>query len=292
MKDERISIPQRVLMSLLLFALIIVITPVQCKLNSNSAEAATSSEERQLAAVPIVMYHRISKHASANDRFEISPAQLENDLNYLKNSGYEAIVMKDLTEYVCYGNPLPEKPVMLTFDDGNYSDYKYVYPLLKKYSMKAVLSIIGKPVDKYSDEAREDINYPNLVWDQINTMLNDGVVEIQSHSYDLHGKNGSGKLRYEEKEQYQARLKQDLEKMQLRVKEKTGIAPTVFTYPFGLVSKDSFEVLREVGFIGSFTCYEGVNTILPGKPESLFLLKRYNRTANRPIQKILAECRL
>lgn len=255
-----------------------------------SQESLTFVDERQQPAeVSIIMYHRITGCPSSKNKFEISPANLEVDFKYLKNNGYETVVFKDLIDFVNYGRPLPDKPIILTFDDGNFSDYHYVYPLLKKYQMKAVLSIIGKPIDKYSSEARKDINYPNLVWSQIAEMLNDDVIEIQSHSYNLHGARGSSKLKSEGLEEYQMRLKEDLSRMQHRVKEMTGSAPTVFTYPYGNISKESFAVLKELGFFGSFTCYEGLNRIEMGKPECLFLLKRFNRTSNRSVRNIMKD---
>lgn len=83
----------------------------------------------QVAKIPVIMYHRVSAHVC--NRFEISPSELENDLKYIKENGYKTVFIKDLIEFVYRGHPLPKKTIVLTFDDGNYSDYKYVYPLLK-----------------------------------------------------------------------------------------------------------------------------------------------------------------
>ena len=58
--------------------------------------------------------------------------------------------MADVIDFVLNGTPLPEKPVMLTFDDGYYNDYVYAYPLLKKYNSKMVFSPIGRYVDPVS----------------------------------------------------------------------------------------------------------------------------------------------
>lgn len=279
---------------LLVFLLIVVqLISFQDKFLFNNAYSLEplfmAGEQQKAVNVPIIMYHRITVCASNKNKFEISPANLEVDFKYLKNNGYETVVIKDLIDFVNRGRPLPEKPIVLTFDDGNYSDYHYVYPLLKKYQIKAVLSLLGKPIDTYSSEGRKDINYPNLVWPQITEMLDDGAIEIQSHSYNLHGARGSSKRKSEGIEEYQERLKEDLQKMQLRVKEMTGSSPAVFTYPFGNISKESFAVLKELGFLGSLTCYEGLNTIEQGKPEGLFLLKRFNRTNKRPIKIISKE---
>ena len=69
------------------------------------------------------------------------------------------------------GTPLPEKPVMITFDDGYYNNYLNAFPLLQEFQMKAVISIIVSETDKYSelDENRE--NYSHLTWPQIQEMM-------------------------------------------------------------------------------------------------------------------------
>ena len=70
----------------------------------------------------------------------LSPAQFESDLKYLKENGYHTVVVQDLIDYVEKGVPLPEKPVMLTFDDGYYNNYYYAFPLLEEYDAKIVIS--------------------------------------------------------------------------------------------------------------------------------------------------------
>ncbi len=236
--------------------------------------------------VPIIMYHRISRSA-AKSKLVIMPVDLENDLRYLQENGYQAVIMQDLIDYVKDGVPLPPKPVMLTFDDGNYSDYKYAYPLLKKYHMKGIISIIGKITDDYSTQVQTNTTYPNLIWEQICEMQKENIIEIQNHSYDLHGAMGSQKKSEESKGAYQERFKSDLEKSQNLIYENTGCTPTTFTYPLGRISEESFEVLWDLGFAATLTCCEGINTIRAGEPESLFRLKRYTRQKQNSMEQIL-----
>ena len=108
----------------------------------------TASEEEGIR-VPIVMYHSVLK--SRTGKYIVSPEQLEQDLKYIQERGYETIVMADLIEYVENGRELPERPIMLTFDDGYYNNLHYVVPLLEKYNMRAVISVVGKYTDDYSN---------------------------------------------------------------------------------------------------------------------------------------------
>ena len=115
--------------------------------------------EQDAADLPIIMYHHILKDSSRWGRYVIGPSVLEQDLAYLKEQGYETVTTEDVIAYVYQGTPLPEKPVMITFDDGYYSNYIYAYPLLKQYDMQGVLSIIGRYTDVYSETGEENANY-------------------------------------------------------------------------------------------------------------------------------------
>ena len=72
-------------------------------------------------------------------------------MDALQVKGYTAITVSDLLAYVQDGADLPEKPVMITFDDGYYNNYIYAYPLLKQRGMKAVVSIIGSQTALFTD---------------------------------------------------------------------------------------------------------------------------------------------
>jgi len=239
----------------------------------------------QTAEVPIIMYHLVTKNPKYIGKFGISPDELEADLVFLKENGYTTILMDDLIRFVEKRRPLPDKPIVLTFDDGRFSDQMYLFPLLERLKMKAVLSIIGVDTDENSDTG--SFKKPHMGWEQIIELSKSNLIEFQNHSYDLHGDIGSGKRKGESMEKYQARLKADLAKNQALIKEHTGSVPTTFTYPLGIVSKGSREVLDELGFKASLSCTEGMNILTQGDSEGLFLLKRANRVSGDPVKNIL-----
>lgn len=257
-------------------ALIIAVTAVAGRL-------AASAEEKQKAEgieLPIIMYHGILKDSKRQGKFVISPAEFEEDLQYLTEHGYHTVVIQDLIDYVYEGTPLPEKPVMLTFDDGYYNNYVYAYPLLQQYQCKMVLSPIGRYADQYTQSGEENANYSNATWTRLKEMADSGLVEIQNHTYNLHttGKKrqGASKIKGESVDAYQSMLKEDVEKMQELVQQNVGVTPTAFTYPFGAVSREALPVLKELGFQATLICAGRTNRITRD-PECLYGLGRFLR---------------
>lgn len=230
--------------------------------------------------VPIIMYHSILKDPARSNKYTITPAVLEEDLKYIKANGYETITISDLISYVYDDKPLPPKPIILTFDDGHYNNYGYLYPLLEKYDMKAVISIVGSYTDKFSETDEANLNYSYLRWKDINELISSGRLEFQNHTYNLHdnthGRIGAKKKKGESDDEYKKILEEDINKLQNEFKENTGYVPTCFTYPFGGISNSSLDIIKELGFKASLSCEEGINKITKN-PNSLYLLKRYNR---------------
>lgn len=232
--------------------------------------------------LPIIMYHGMLRDPKMQGEFVISPDQFESDLKYITEHGYSTVVMQDLIDFVYKGTTLPEKPVMITFDDGYYNNYIYAFPLLKKYDCKMVLSPIGYYTDQYSKTTDLSATYSNATWENLKEMLLSGYVELQNHSYNLHASSGSRlgaqKKSSESEEVYQKVLRDDLKKAQERFQDELGIKPNTFTYPFGAVSKASLPVIKELGFKATLTCVAKLNTITKGDTECLYGLGRYKRS--------------
>ena len=258
--------------------LIVIISLTTISAYSNVVKA----NEPEGIKLPIIMYHSVLK--SKKSKYIVTPEQLENDLKYIKEEGYTTITMTDLIEYVYKDKPLPEKPIMITFDDGYYNNLTYAAPLLKKYDMKAVISIVGKYTDDFTRTNEANVNYGHLRWEDINLLINEGTIEFQNHSYNLHStsgkRKGSMKKKGESLEEYTKLLKEDIMKLQEEFNENTNYTPNTFTYPFGAVSKDSVESIKELGFKASLSVSDKVNYITKDQ-DSLYLLKRFNRSGTK-----------
>jgi Predicted xylanase/chitin deacetylase len=222
----------------------------------------------------------------------ITPYEFESDLKYLSSNNYTAITMNQLVDYACYGKSIPEKPIILSFDDGYLDNYRYVYPLLKKYRMKVVLSIIGKNTDDFTRVPDDNLAYSHVTWPQLSEMIDSGYIEVQNHTYNLHsnknGRIGCRQMSGESDAHYEQVLSEDLLKCQDEIKSMTGVTPNTFTYPYGEISRNTDSILKKLGFKATLSCKYGVN-VIRREPDSLFDLKRICRLHGKNLEKTIKE---
>ena len=239
--------------------------------------------------LPIIMYHHVLRDPARHGEFIISPDEFEQDLKYIKKEGFTTITDLDLINFKEKGTPLPEKPIMLTFDDGHLSYYEYIVPLLQKYQMKAVVSIVGSYTNDYTEHPDKAVSYAYLSWEEVKTLSHSDHTRVANHTYDMHkisnGRNGCSKTKTESSAQYRKTFQDDAEKMRKLIYDYTGKNADCFTYPFGYFCSETEEEIKKLGFKLSLTCAEGINYI--SQNSSLFKLKRYNRPHGKSVEEIL-----
>ncbi len=261
--------------------IVVLLLGTAISLNYYFTQAIKTSTKPSIK-LPILMYHQILKDPKTWGRYVISPDDFDKDLQYLIQKGYTTVDMQDVIDYVYNNKELPPKPIMLTFDDGYLTSQVYILPILKKYNAKAVVSIVGSYTDEFTESKDTRLSYSHLNWDNVKELVNSENIEIQNHSYNMHSntkRKGSSKMRGESLENYRKALNNDVLYMQTLVEKNTGYIPTTFTYPYGEMSNESDPILRDMGFLATLSCSEGVN-ILTGDKEELYKLKRFNRPYN------------
>lgn len=249
-----------------------------------------ASRQSEICEIPIIMYHHITSKKSATGKYTVLTDEFESDLKYIKEKGFTTITVKDLINFTENSAPLPEKPVIITFDDGFESFYALAYPLLKEYKMKAVVTIIGIASEEYSEIQEHNINYSNLTWQQIKELSESNIAEIQSHGYNMHknsigSRKGMSKLKNEPTDEYKKILTNDLNRLQDLLYKKCGIKPTAVAYPYGAFNKETLETVKSCGFKCTFTCEEKISTVISGNPDSLYNLGRFNRESGISTEK-------
>ncbi len=225
-----------------------------------SEPAPVGKNTRPISGVPVFMYHEFVTQTDldngiAFDEYAIWKDEFEQDLIWLTDNGYTTITTEQLAAYLNGTEALPEKPVILTIDDGKYGVYKHAYPLLKKYNMTAVLAMIGEQIDLATDqpENRATDPAPFCTWEEIGEMSRSGTVEIVSHTYTKHrynynGRRGADIAENEEESAFYLAAKKDYQKMDLKLKKEIDTGTLAMAYPYSFRSEAADRVWRRCGY--------------------------------------------
>ncbi len=172
--------------------------------------------------LPILMYHKVGPDKE-NDAV-ISEDLFRSQMKFLKENGYHPLTMDELYDYIVNGAAVPEKPVVLTFDDGYADTYSIVYPIMKEY---------GFPVTVFVNPG--DVG-TRLTWEQIKEMHEAGVT-IASHAYNHERLS----------EQSNDKQKANIVDAQKALKDKLGMENTWLCYPYGKHNAYTMQVAKENG---------------------------------------------
>lgn len=252
-------------------------------------QSDVSSDDADRIILPIIMYHSLLKDKNLQNDYTISPSLFEEDLKYLTKNGYKTVTVSDLVDYVYHGGDLPQRCVMLTFDDGCYNNYYYAYPLLGEYQCRAVISPIASATERFTQSESISVTYGYISDENIREMVSSGLVEIQNHSYDMHRltpRRGAEQKIGESDSEYREAITSDIKKAQNYLSENAGVTPECFVYPFGAKSGATLDIIKELGFMCTLTCTEKPN-VITRDPESLFELGRYRRRAEESMGELL-----
>lgn len=232
------------------------------------------TEPARSCTLYILMYHQLALDGQPCNTWTVTESRFRDDLQWLADHGYATVLPRELAA----GEPLPEKAVMLTFDDGYCSNYWVAYPLLQEYQAKAAIAVIAR----YVDEERPYY----LTWPMCQIMDQSGLVEIGSHTYDAHGEDARGirRCRNETREDYEARVFPDLQASIDLIEANVGTAPGFFAYPFGRTDAWAREFIRE-RFAVTVTTRHGSADLSNG----LYGLNRFTVSMDTQLCRILPE---
>lgn len=260
-----------------LIVISVIIATSICVYSIGSAFKDKSSRQ-----VPIIMYHSIIKDESEWNDLVLSPVELEKDFIWLKEKGYQPVFVDDLIKYVNAKVDLPEKPVVITFDNGYYNNLTYVLPLLEKYDFRATFSIVGSYSEYACEEAEPSPSHSYLDWNDMIQMQKSCRCEFSNQSYALHSlgeRRGCLMKDGETYEEFRHVFLSDIFKTQHLLEDNCNISPKVFSYPYGLICDASERLVKNSGFSASLSSEEKSNTITIGDKDCLFNLGRINRPA-------------
>ena len=210
--------------------------------------AATSTLEPPTYAgfepLPCLTYHTVDP--KLKNEIAIPPALFESELKTLVSLGYHSITARQLYDHQSKGTPLPDKPVMITFDDGWRNQYVYAAPLLKKYGMAATFFINPQPIAaKY---------HGYLTRDMVVALAKDGN-DIESHTW------RHLQVTRERTDSVDSFQRKNLSQLLLAnewIRKVVGQQPVALCYPFGCYDLEAIGMAQRAGYKLGFTVDEGV----------------------------------
>ncbi len=230
---------------------------------------ASAPAKGESVQVPILMYHDVSYLGYG---FSKTPEQFRTQMQELADAGFHTVTYAQLIDFVERSTPLPDKPIVITLDDGYQTNYEYVYPILKELGMTAELSVIGAAIE---------LSEWGLKWEQVREMSESGVFAIEAHTYAMHednsesgGRKGALKIPAETWAVYVDTMGADAAKVRDYIEDRVGVSPVAFTYPMGLWNPVADAVAVSRGYTVTVGTDERIQVFTQNDPSSLRLLGR------------------
>lgn len=235
--------------------------------------------------VPVLMFHDVKSYPGGT--WSMSADNFRKTMEFLLDNGFTPVSFSQLVDYVDGMFELPEKPVCITLDDGYYSNYKNVLPIITELKIPITVFMTCRTVRAEGIEPSPDESLiPKMNAEELAIMEASPFVHIQSHTYGLHGRNVS----YSEEERnaslpLESESEADFKKIyakdcSLAEKVLSDVGVTehlVLSYPGGKYHEWTEDVLRERGYRVTVTTeYGHRNFVVKGDPDSLYLLGRMN----------------
>ncbi len=201
----------------------------------------------EFQTVPILCYHRFG---TGNNKMLMAPTNFGQQLDWLARNGYKVIRLSQLLGFLGGHEPLPQKSVVITIDDGYESVHRHAFPLLKKYGFPATLFV-------YTDFIGTG---DGLSWGQLLEMANSGLVDIQAHSK-TH-RNLVERLPGESDERYRQNIEAELRVPRELLEKRLAQARVQvrhFAYPFGDASDVVLDTMARQQYQLGVTVYPGGN---------------------------------
>lgn len=214
--------------------------------------------------VPILMYHKIG---DADNRWWVSAEDLDAHMRFLRDSGYESILPSDLVQHRRRGKPLPEKPVIITFDDGYLDAMTLAEPILQKHNLRGIVFLITAYIADDEEGRRSFHGAPCLTWGEVRAMHARGTMAFGAHSR-THANLAALRDPYPE-------IRGSYEDIVVHA----GFVPDAFCYPYGQARPETAEAVRRAGFTSAVIC--GDQTTRFGPETDLFWLPRVSVMGGR-----------
>ena len=265
---------------------------------SEVLQATALPDETVSRDVPVLMWHNLAEESSGD--MTISVDTFRAQIEALHEAGFKTVSLQQLYDYVHFGTELPEKPIVLTFDDGYFSNYEYAFLILQEYDMQATIFAIGVSVGKDTYKDTDHAMTPHFGADEAREMVDSGLISVQSHTFDMHQwppfEDGNAQVREtllpfdgEADADYEAAVEADFAESRELLESITGQPVNALAFPEGAYVTLTQDALRSAGAELTFTTVRAVNTVVKGLPQSLCAMPRFGMTESTDMTALVAE---
>ncbi|MBV7404665.1 poly-beta-1,6-N-acetyl-D-glucosamine N-deacetylase PgaB [Enterobacter sp. ENT03] len=228
----------------------------------------------------VLGYHDVEDDAADQRYLSVRTSALNDQLAWLRDNGYHPISVQQIVDAHAGKITLPEKAVLLTFDDGYSSFYTRVWPLLERYQFPALWAPVGSWVDA---PANQPVDFGGLktardkfaTWEMVREVSKSPLVEIGAHTWASHygvpaNPQGSKEPavanrsydkntgQYETDAQYEARINADLDRVTKKITEVTSKSPRAWVWPYGAANGTTLKLAHQHGYQMAFTLNPGL----------------------------------
>ena len=211
-------------------------------LQNGQAQKEKSIQNNQ---VIVLMYHHITENPQNSSM--ISPKDFRDHILWLKENGYHFLSMREFYQHVYHDTVIPEKSVLITFDDGYQSVYQYAYPIALEFGIPMSFFIVLKHM-------QDNIGIPKVTKEQLKELNESGLFYIGNHTNNMHYYvDHKARLQLATKEE----IKEDILDWTYGI-QYADLSLRTYTYPYGVSSPQSIEALKEMKYHLAFTTKNGV----------------------------------
>jgi peptidoglycan/xylan/chitin deacetylase (PgdA/CDA1 family) len=208
---------------------------------AGSEQTSPSSDKHSAVEVPILVYHRIRQavwfRSRAERRLTVTPEIFDDQMKYLRDNGYRVITLANLVDHLTNSSQLPEKPVIISFDDGWEDQFVYALPRLEEYHYSATFFVVTNFVGSSGF----------VSWPQLRKLLDAGM-EIGSHT------RSHPRL---DKINDTDRLWDQISTSKQILESQLGATVDEFAYPFGSYNAAAALIVKSAGYKAARACCVG-----------------------------------
>ncbi|MFN0316548.1 MAG: polysaccharide deacetylase family protein [Burkholderiales bacterium] len=222
-------------------------------MNSSLPAATVAASPDEGRRVPVLMYHRIgSAQGDWERRFCISPSQFCAHMDALSHHGWQPCSLRTFVTWIRGECTVPERTVLITFDDGYLGLYEHALPILGARGWPFVLFVVPALVGKHdlwsANENPSGRTYPLLGWNHLR--------EMQTH----HASMGSHSLNHANLTALgDTELSNELTVSRAQLEDRLGAPITELAYPYGLHDERVVQAARLAGYATAFSVRSGFN---------------------------------